>query len=263
MNQPFNPFSPQSAPSPFGAPQAPAFGQAPVPQFGAPQAQAPVQLHPGMFGGMGSAEASDGRKPPLPQGGHDRVRIDSIQVKRGDPSQGTSHQTFLIADLTVLESKICPAGTVGSMVETIAGAQYNQADALARVRMLINAALGVDDRAPETRAKWEDPNQAYQLMAGAASGQLNGKEFAVLSVAHKVTKKGRTIGTYKCGVIGAQVNSAPVQSAAPVYAAAPSFPPAGWVASPQYPGHFTGIYQGKTVTVSENDLKAAVTAGSI
>jgi len=284
----FNPFSPTSAVSPFGAPAAPF---APPTQFGAtPQAfaspQAPAfapQAAPfnpaGLFSGMGSAEEAGDRLPPLPAGGHARVKIGEVSIKPSE-KPGQTHVVYYRAELTVIESASCAPGTRATFMERLTGhsfPHYRQ-DSLARIRGLVLSALGQDPNDPAIRAMLDQPadqpqyqgqTKGDQLMLGTAQGTIRDKEVSVTNVTHKVTRpspqkpQGGLIASYSFARVGAPV-AAPGPVAAPVQAApAATFPPAGWTASAQYPGHYTGNHQGQIVTVSENDLRAAVAAGKV
>lgn len=269
-----NPFSPpgqspQGFPGGFAGqqPQYPAPGGFGAPQQGQPFAQ-PQRVDPsqlgGMFQGMGSADTQGDRLPPLPLGGHERVRVSNCRAERST-MPGEQHIVYFRADLTVVESKSAAPGTRANFQVKLTGHQYGAADDMARLRQLVAAAYGKDPNAAETRAEFDA--QANQIMSAVLAGAIEGKEVAVLEVTHSMTKPranrpSRPFGKYTFGKVGSQVTAAPVQAAAAV-AQAPTWPPAGWVATPGMPGHYTGNYQGQVVTVSENNLRVAQASGQI
>lgn len=280
QSNPFSPMQTQPGANPFAgsqpvqqhnpfAPQAPQGFQQPA--FGAP-APGPVNMA-GMFGGMGSAEEAGDQLPPLPAGGHKRVKIGEVTIK---PSQrpGKTHVIFFRAELTVLESDAAPAGTRATFIEKITGHDYPhyRADSLARIRSLVSSGLGQDDNDPQVRAMYEQ--NAEQIMQGVVQGALKDKEVAITNVTHKATKpsaqkpQGGLIANYSFGKLGASVAlPGPVQAApvagfqAPAASFGPVFPPPGWQADGT--GHYIGFAGGQQHRVSENDLRSAQAAGKV
>lgn len=269
-----NPFSPQgSQAAPAANPFAPQAQYAP--QGFAPQQPAPVNMS-GLFGGMGQAEESGDRLPPLPAGGHKRVKIGEVSVK---PSTmpGSTHIIWFKAELTVIESDACPAGTRATFIEKVTGHAFPhyRADSLARIRGLVSSALGQDDNDPQVRTMYEANHE--QIMQGVVQGGLRDKEVAVTNVVHKVTKpsvqkpQGGLIASYSFGKLGSAVQpaaspvtptAAPAQTfTAPAQGFGPVFPPAGW--QPDGTGHYIGIVAGAQHRVSENDLRTAQAAGRV
>lgn len=271
QNNPFQPVTntyggaPQGA-NPFGGGQP---FQPQAPQQFAPQGAMPVDLA-SAFAGMGDADEGNEKLPPLPQGGHKRIRVGEVKIERST-YPGNQHVIYFKANIEVVESTACAPGTRSIFIEKITGHKFDdyRNDALARIRCFVAGAMGRDGNSPEVRAEFNDEKRYTLIMQGVAAGNLRGKELTCTNVTHKVTKptqrnpQGGLIASYSWAPLGASVAAASPSPVQPQVATAPSFPPAGWAANPQYPGYFTGLVNGQQFTVSENDLRAAVAAGKV
>jgi hypothetical protein len=277
MNQPYQGFPPPGFPAPqqgFAPAPQPGF-PAPAPQYPqpqyAPQGYAPAPVQPVTGLGLGNmlqtADESADRQPPLPQGGHKLFEVERVFLKRSTNPQNQG-VIFFIANCVILESALCAPGTKFDFVETIVGAKFDQADAVARVRGFVAAVQGIDPNSPQART---DITENMIRAVCHDSNPLRGKRAAVASCVHKLTKPkiGRNGQQIPAGVIqkltfalsGASVASAPVQApVAPAPAVQPqvSFPPTGWAsAEPTYPGHY---HNGKEC-IPEAALRALMAAG--
>jgi hypothetical protein len=281
--QPVFPQSPAPAQTPYGA-QTGAPAGYPAPGGFTPP-QYPAQPMPAQFGGypqpgmapmpqnlcldadLATADEKDGDLPPLPQGGHELIEVLRIYPYRSPTKQ---HVITFKADCVVVKSSLVPPGTRFCFQERVTGHDYpnHKADSIARVRSFLAALDRIDPNSPQAKTQI---NEAVIQVAWSDANPYKGRQCAITSVVHKMTKAKlnqfgqqvapRAIGKYSFGVAGSAV-AAPVQAApqaqAPAAPVAATFPPAGWQsAEPAYPGHF---HNGREC-ITEAQLRALMAAG--